>query len=104
RLLEEPRTRLRGLAGGAERPAAGDELENDPAAPLGVPLAHEPERPLDALGTVVRRLRQLGGGELRARDDVQQIERPGLLFDRIRRDQAERTVHESSLSASMRDI
>ena len=59
RLLEEPRARLRRLARRAERPAARDVLEHDAAAALAVALADEPERRLDALGVVVRGLREL---------------------------------------------
>ena len=57
------RTRARAcggrLAGGAERPAAGDVLEHDPAAALGIALAYEPERRLDALCVVVSGLGEL---------------------------------------------
>ena len=54
RPLEQPRARLGGLAGGAERVAAGDLLQDDAAAALAVALAQQPERRLDALGVVGR--------------------------------------------------
>ena len=104
RLLEEPRARLRRLARRPERPAARDMLQHDPAAPLGVALAHEPERRLDPLHVVVRGLRELLDRQRRRRDDEQRLERAGELVERILCDQAERTVHEASLSTSVCEI
>src|SRR5581483_3938236 len=104
RLLEEPRTCLRCVAGGAKRPAAGDVLQDDPAAPFGIALADEPDRGFDPLRVVVRSRRQLVDRERRRRDDEQRLERPRELVERIGCDQAERTVHEPSLSTSFREI
>src|SRR5262249_36729147 len=104
RLLEQPRAGLRRLARRAERPAAGHVLEDDAAAPLRVPLADEPERRLDPLRVVVGRLSELLERERSGGHNEQRLERPGELVERIRRDQAERTVHEASLSTSVREI
>src|SRR5438105_8477576 len=101
RPLDEPRTRLRGLARGAKRVPARDALEDDPAPPLAVALAHQTERRLHALRVVVGRGRQLGGRQRRRRDHEQRLERPRELVERVRRDQAERAV-QSSLPSSAR--
>src|SRR5205814_1569268 len=72
--------------------------------PLRVPLAHEPERCLDPLDVVVGGLRELLDGQGGGRDDEQRLERTGDLVERILCDQAERTVHEASLSTSFCEI
>ena len=79
-------------------------LEHDPAAPLPVALAHEPERSLDALRIVRRRLGELLRRQRRRGDDEQRLDRLGQLVERIGGNQAERSVHESSLSTSAREI
>src|SRR5207244_711290 len=99
RLLEEPRAGLGRVARRAERPAAGDVLEHDPAPAFGVALAHESQCRFDALGVVVRGLRELLDREGCRRHDQERLERAGELVERIGRDQAERTVHSPVLSS-----
>src|SRR5581483_6769964 len=104
RLLEEPRAGDGRLARRPEGPAAGDVLEHDAAPALAVPLAHEPERRLDALDVVVRCVRELLRRQRLRGHDEERLERPGELVERVRCDQAERSVHEASLSTSGREI
>ena len=93
RPLEEAAAGLGGLARGAEGVAAGDVLQHDPAAPLAVPIGEQPERELDPLDVVRGRVGELFDRERRRGHDEQGLERPGELVDRVRGDQAERTIH-----------
>src|SRR5262249_10275267 len=72
----------------------------DPAAPLPVALGEQPERGLDALDVVLGRGGQVLDGQRLRRDDEQRLDRAGELVDRVRRDQAERTVHPRLLSSA----
>ena len=74
RPLEQAPARLGRLARGAERPAAGDVLEHDPAAALGVALAEQPQRGLDALRVVVGGLGELVDRQRLRGDDEQRLE------------------------------
>src|SRR5207248_10935901 len=94
--------RLRSFARGAERPAAGDMLEHDPAAAFRIALPHEAERCLDALGIVVGCICELLHRQRRRGDDEQRLQRAGELVERITGDQAERSVHAVVLSSSSR--
>src|SRR5205807_7639739 len=67
-------------------------------------LGEKPERRLDPLRVVGGRLGELGDRERRRRHDQQRFHRAGEPVDGVRRDQAERTVHEASLSTSVREI
>src|SRR5439155_18880628 len=104
RPLEQPRARLRRLAGGPERVAACDVLEDDAAPPLRVPLREQAERDLDALRVLVRGLRELADVERLGGDHEQSLDRPRERVDRIGGDQAEWAIHESVLSTSAREI
>src|SRR5262249_8706176 len=104
RPLEEPRTRLRRLARRAERPAAGDLLEHDPAAALPVAVLQQAESRLDALRRLLRRCAQLVDRQRRRCDDEQRLERPREAVERVGRDQAERTAHAELLSTAARAI
>ena len=75
RPLEEARARVRRLARGAERPAAGDLLEDDAAPALAVALPEEAERGLDALRRRPRRPRTAPPPTAARRDDEQRLER-----------------------------
>ena len=75
RPLDEPRAGLRLGTGGAERVAARDLLEHDPAPPVGVPLAEQMERRLDACLVVLGRPGELGHGQRHGRDHEQRFER-----------------------------
>src|SRR5205085_3054991 len=57
-----------------------------------------------ALGVVVRGVRQLLHRERRGGHHEQGLDGLGQLVERVARDQAERTVHEASLSTSVREI
>ena len=97
RLLEEARARLRRLARRAERPAAGDVLEHDAAAALAVALARRARAPSRRARR--RRPRPSASsvdGERRGGDDEQRLDRAGELVERVRCDQAERSVHAES--------
>ncbi len=82
RPLEQPRTGRSGLARRAERVAAGHLLEHDAAPTLAIALAQQPERGLDPLGVVVRRLGQLRHRERLRRDDEQRLDRARERIDR----------------------
>src|SRR5205823_4596155 len=104
RALEEPRAGSRRMARGAKGPATGNVLEDDPAAPLAVALTEQLESLVDASGIVVGRLGELLHLERLRGNDEQRFDRPGELFDRVRRDQPERAFHARLLSASGREI
>ena len=91
--------RLRGLTRGAERPAARDLLEHDPAPSFAIALAEQAQRGLDSLNLVAHGLGELGDPEWLRRDDEQRLDRPRERVDRIRRDQAERALHASTSSS-----
>ena len=98
RPLEQAAARLGGLARGAEGVAAGDVLEHDPAPALAVALGEEAERELDPLRVVRGRVGELVDRQRRRGHDEEGLERPGELVDRVRGDQAERTIHSALLS------
>src|SRR5581483_10873838 len=104
RLLDHARAGVRGLARRAERPAAGDVLEDDAAPTFAVALAHQTQRRLDPLRVVLGRLGQLLHRQRRRGDDEERLHRAGELVERVAGNQAERSVHESSLSTSVREI
>jgi len=84
--LEQTATRLRRLARRAERPAAGNALQHDPAAPFPEALAQQPECHLYALPVLAGRLRQLLDRQGLRGDDQQRLERAREPVERVRRD------------------
>ena len=99
--LEEAGAGLGGGARGAERVAAGDVLQHDPAASLGVALRRGAPSAISTRSRSSRGgLGELLHGEGRRGDDEQRLERVCELVERIGGDQAERTVHARLLSAS----
>src|SRR5262249_56190152 len=90
--------------GRGEGMGGGDALEDEPAAALRVPLGEQAERELDALGVVVRRLRQVANRERLRRHDEQRLDRAGDRVDGAGDDQAEWAIHDSVLSTSGREI
>ena len=81
--LEHPAAGLRRLAGGAERPAAGDLLEDDPAPALLEPLGQQSERHLDAFAVLRGGFCELGDRERLRGDDQQGLERAGKTVERV---------------------
>src|SRR5439155_19271953 len=78
---------------GSDGIAAGDVLEDDPAATLAKAVGEQAERGLDAVGVVVCRNRQVLHRERSRGDHEQRFERPRQAVDRVGGDQAERAIH-----------
>ena len=97
RPLEQPPARLGGLARGAQRPAAGDVLEHDPAAALAKALADEPERRLDPLASssAAAASSSTASGRDATTSSASTVTRQAV--ERAGGDQAERAVHSSLL-------
>ena len=83
RPLEQATACLGGVTRRAEGPAARNLLQDDPAAPLAVPLRQEPQCRLDALAVVVGCGDQLLDGQRRARDNQERLQRARELIERI---------------------